>query len=238
MGISPIEQELGNSGQHQITLVSQLNELISFPGASTARSHDPEGSFSVFVHSANRGFSLGSGSSRIVHECVLAEKSRFGRSHLEIAIQRIRRTAVGQAAQTAGAEVVPSNLLPEAAEGHDVLWDQRRIRWNIDQRYHGPWFDGMVHAILPGPRARDWYSRVEGLLESVLGLVEHGAGLRNVELTLPIFGINNFGYPPQQMYQLYGRLLPQWASSRQARTRVLLWVREKDIDPLLGILRS
>ena len=163
----------------------------------------------AFIHSANYKFSLGSGSSFIVRCIIDAEREAHGRSRLERAIRRIRKTPPGEVRVTDGGELGPSFTLQGVRE----------------ETY--PNFDHIVHLVLSGPRASRFKPRVEAMLYNALdqvALLMEGTN-NAVDLCLPIIGVNNFGYPLDFMCALYVRLLREWTSRPGISGRVVLWLR-------------
>lgn len=85
-------------------------------------------------------------------------------------------------------------------------------------------FDAIVHAVIPGPRIDRFEERLVGLLRQVLELalatVDEG---RRIDLCLPIFGVNNFGYPLEQTCRIVAGALVEGVRSSPVRGRVVLW---------------
>ena len=164
---------------------------------------------SVFVHSANYKFSLGSGSSNIVRMMIEDEESRTGGATLARAIQKIRKTPVGQCRVTKG-----GGFQAKAVSQQET--DRRTS------------FDWIVHAVIPGPRIDGFQDRVTVLLEKILvqisGRVEKEDHL---DLCLPVIGVNNFGYPVDFMIQLYTEKLVKFMHNPAVQGCIGLWVRRE-----------
>lgn len=180
-------------------------------------------SFSVFLHSANYKFSLGSGSSFLVKQIIDAEKKESGRSELEKSILRIKKTPVGEVRITDGGNA-PALFRSDENKIDTLL----------------PNFHRIVHCVLPGPKNNNFEQRVERMISEAFEKVHDAYLNQNKPLffVLPVAGINNFGYPVSFTLQLYAKLLIQWFGSKQTDAKIVVWLYEEYFEELGGYLED
>ena len=179
--------------------------------------------FSVFLHSANYKFSLGSGSSYMVKQIIDAERKKHGKSGLEKEIRKIRKTPVG------GVRITSGGQLPASFSTNS---DRRETIF--------PNFHQIVHCVLPGPRIEKFEQRVESMISEAFQNVSaaHERQDKPLFFVLPVVGINNFGYPPPYMLQLYARQLTNWLAEKPVDGKILLWLRKEHFEEMSKYLQN
>ena len=180
-------------------------------------------SFTVFLHSANYKFSLGSGSSFLVKQIIDAETKQHGKSQLQKNIQKIRKTSVCGVQMTSGGNLT-NFFMVERGDKIEVY----------------PNFQYIVHCVIPGPRISDFENRVTQMLDTALNKVSLEYKLQNKPLffCLPIIGINNFGYPVDFMLHLYAELLKNWITENQIEGTIFVWLRKEFAKKLRNYLKN
>lgn len=173
--------------------------------------------FTVFLHSANYRFSLGSGSSYIVKQIIDAEKAMYEKSALEKEIQKIKKTPV------CGVQITNGGNLPGLFQSP-----------KDDSIRQYPNFNRIVHCVIPGPRINDFEVKVKEMLSEAFSKTADAFKQQDKELffVLPVIGINNFGYPVDFMFSLYVKLLNEWANTEQIKGHILIWLNEILVDKM------
>jgi hypothetical protein len=201
-----IKNDFSNSGC-KICVIQDLNDWKS-------ENED----ISVFLHSANYKFSLGSGSSLIVQQMIDGEKLQHGVSKLEKAIQKIKKTPI------CGVKLTQGGYLPQTFE-LPGLGDRMQTCLN---------FNGIVHAVIPGPRIDDFEKKVEKMIGEVLQEISYLCfGGDKVDFLMPVVGVNNFGYPFEFMWNLYLRLLKTKIDNGELSGKISILLRKHHIELLL-----
>ena len=179
--------------------------------------------FSVFLHSANYKFSLGSGSSYMVKQIIDAERKKHGKSGLEREIRKIRKTPVGGVRITSGGQL-PASFSTNSDRKETIF----------------PNFHQIVHCVLPGPRIENFEQRVESMISEAFQNVSaaHERQEKPLFFVLPVVGINNFGYPPPYTLQLYAYLLTNWLTEKPVAGKILLWLRNEYHEEIKGYLKD
>ena len=187
-----------------------LNNLQCFERLSEAKS--------VFLHSANYKFSLGSGSSMMVQQIIDGEKQQHGVSQVEKAILKIKKTPICGVQLTSGGNLPQNFELPGPGGKLQTCLN----------------YDWIVHAVIPGPRIDDFETKVEKMIADVLlKIKEVCADGTKIDFIMPVVGVNNFGYPFEFMWKLYLKLLKNCIIDGGIIGKIFILLRKQHIDFLL-----
>lgn len=177
-----------------------------------------ERSWTVFLHSANYKFSLGSGSSMMVQQIIDGEKKYNGKSNLEKAISKIKKTPICGVRLTQGGNLPAKFELPGPGGKIETCHN----------------YDWIVHAVIPGPRIDDFETKVEQMISEVMQKIRAMCSKRvQVDFIMPVVGVNNFGYPFEFMWDLYLGLLKKYIKSHKILGNVYILLNKQHIEMLL-----
>ncbi|MCP4130082.1 MAG: hypothetical protein GY754_03595 [bacterium] len=207
-----------NLGNCEFYIAEQI-PLERYPGLKDQNPDVNREVVSIFLHSANYKFSLGSGASSVVKHIIDGEQESHGFSQLDRQIRKIKKTPVCGVQVTSGGELSYPFSIDSSNE----------------KQY--PNFDYIVHAVLPGPRIDDFEQKVvefvSNCFREVTQLISNN---KMLDFCLPIIGVNNFNYPFDFMAELYYKQLRQLTDGGNTHGRIVLWMQKKYLQPFLGHL--